>query len=125
MGEHQNRHVSYEMILLHGHMLTTSRGNSTIAKELSEVHGLKAHYNALSKTAKIAVAVAAISATAISVALLAFCCIKNRRAGRRERAAADAEYDRHLTELKQYKQMLVSEEEIHPRAGHGPRSGYI
>ena len=75
-------------------------------------------FSALPKAAQIAVAAAVIGVASILLILLTFCCIKNRRAGRRERAIADAEFERNVREVQQYKQMMVSEEEIHPRAGY-------
>jgi len=95
-------------------------GNSTIAERLHSPHGISGHYLALSKTAKLGIAIAAISVTAILLALLVFCCIKQRRAGRRERAIADAEWERNMNELQQYKRMHFSEQAIHPRVPGKP-----
>ena len=76
------------------------------------------NYNALTKTEKIAIAAAALSVLAIALGVLTFCCVKQRRAGRRERATADAEWERSLSEHSGYKRAMISEEELHPRAGH-------
>lgn len=90
-------------------------GNSTIYEELYSPHGLAGHFNALSKAAKLGIAIAAISVAAILLGLLMFCCFKQRRAGRRERAIADAEWERNQNELQQYKRMHFSEQAINPR----------
>ncbi|TKX18337.1 extracellular glycosidase-like protein 2 [Elsinoe australis] len=96
-------------------------GNSTVADYLSKPRGVNGRFNALSQGVKIGIIIAAISVAAILVLLIAFCCIKNRRAGRKEKAIADAEWERNVNELQQYKRMMVAEEEIHPRV----KGGYI
>jgi len=112
-----------KQILLHSCLIRNYSGNSTIAQKLHEPHGIAGHYKALSKTARIGIAAAALAFIALCISLLTFCCIKQRRAGRRERAIADAEWERAQNELAQYKRMHVSEKEFHPRAG--PRAGYF
>jgi len=100
-------------------------GNSTIYERLYAPHGISGQFNALSKAAKLGIAIAAISVTAILLALLIFCCIKQRRAGRREAAIADAEWERNQNELQQYKRMHFSEQALHPRMPGMPgKPGY-
>lgn len=105
--------------------IVIASGNSTIAERLSKTHGVVAKFSSLSKTAKIAIAAGAISVFAIGIAVLTICCVRQRRAGRRERAVADAAWEKDMTELRQYKKMYVSEEEIHPRSGSGGKKGFI
>jgi len=100
-------------------------GNSTIAERISKTHGVKASFNSLSKAAKIAVVAGILSAIAISIAVLTICCIRQRRAGKKERAMADAAWEKDMNELRQYKKMHVSEQEIHPRSVSGGRGGFF
>ncbi|KAF2151876.1 glycoside hydrolase family 16 protein [Myriangium duriaei CBS 260.36] len=98
--------------------IKVATGNSTIANTLAKPHGVKMRWSNLPQGARIGIIGGAIGVGAICLILFTFCCIKNRRAGRKERAIADAEWERNLTELQRYKQMMVAEEEIHPRAGY-------
>ncbi|PNS21760.1 Acyl-protein thioesterase 1 [Sphaceloma murrayae] len=101
--------------------IKVTAGNSTIADYLSQPRGVSGKFNALSQGVKIGIIIAAISVAAILALLLAFCCIKNRRAGRKEKALADAEWERSVNELQQYKRAMVAEEELHPRVGMNNR----
>lgn len=64
---------------------------------------MSGRWNALPKAAQIAIVCAAVGGFAVLIAVLAFCCIKQRRAGRRERAAADAEFEKGANELMEYR----------------------
>lgn len=93
-------------------------GNSTIADDLKESPTLQARFKALSPATKIGVAVGVGCAVVLAVALLGFCCIRKRKAGRAERINADAEYEyylaetnRHQEELRQVSRMQYAEKE--------------
>lgn len=96
-------------------------GNSTIAERLNNksTGSVEDKFKSLSKGVQIAIAAAVIGVAAILLCLLTFCCIKSRRAGRRERALADAQWEKEQNELQSYKRMMVSEEELHPRSWGG------
>ncbi|KAF4553068.1 putative glycosyl hydrolases family 16 protein 2 [Elsinoe fawcettii] len=98
--------------------IQVTAGNSTAQEVISSPRGIDGRFNALPQGVKIGIIVASISVAAILALLITFCCIKNRRAGRKEKALADAEWERNVNELQQYKRMMVAEEEIHPRAGY-------
>ncbi|KKY15707.1 putative cell wall glucanase [Phaeomoniella chlamydospora] len=66
----------------------------------------KSKWNSLSKTAKVAIGSSAAGVAVLGVIAFAFCCIKQRKAGRRERALADAEYEKQTAELLQYRSEL-------------------
>ncbi|THV64681.1 concanavalin A-like lectin/glucanase [Aureobasidium pullulans] len=87
---------SYESIKI-------AEGNSTIAQRLAKPHGAEAHYKALPKWAQATIAAGSIAVFAIALVAFVFCCIKSRRAGRRERAAADALWEKEMQELAEYK----------------------
>jgi hypothetical protein len=97
---------SYESIQI-------AAGNSTIAQRLARPRGAEAHYRALPKWAQAAIAAGSVAVFAIAVLGFAFCCIKSRRAGRRERAVADAQWEKDMQELAEYKRT----------SPHGPKGG--
>lgn len=78
-------------------------GNSTIADRLAKPHGVKARYHALPNWAKAVIAAGSVAVVAIGLAVFVFCCVKSRRAGRRARAAADAQWEKDMNELDEYK----------------------
>lgn len=79
-------------------------GNSTIAEDLNKVHGVKANFSALPKWAQITIVAGICAVLAIALAAFIFCCIKSRRAGRKEHAAAEADWEKHQMELAMLKQ---------------------
>jgi hypothetical protein len=65
--------------------------------------GVKGHWDALPKAAQIAIIGSALGTGALLLLLLTFCCIKQRRAGRREKAIADAEFEKGEAELMEFR----------------------
>ena len=82
-------------------------GNSTVAQTVSAppAESVTQKFNGLPMGAKIGIA-AGVGAAVVGLILL-FCvyCIRQRRAGKRERAAADLAYEKDTTELLQYRRM--------------------
>jgi hypothetical protein len=72
-------------------------------EEVSRPHGVKNRWNALGKGAQIGVIGGVVGFVAIAAGLIAFCCIKQRRAGRREYAAYQDEVNKEATDLLQRK----------------------
>ena len=70
-------------------------------------------FQSLSKGAQIGIIAGAGSAAVILLGLLVFCCVKQRRSGRRERELADADYEKRTAELMSY------------RAEMGKQRGYV
>ena len=60
-------------------------------------------WNGLSQTAKISIGGSAAGVAVIGILAFAFCCIKQRRAGRKERQLADQEYEKQTAELLNYR----------------------
>ena len=50
-----------------------------------------------------------VGVAAVGACLLAFCCVKQRAAGRKEREAADREYEKQTAELLQFRSQLNQE----------------
>ncbi|KAI4225418.1 MAG: hypothetical protein L6R40_008366 [Gallowayella cf. fulva] len=84
-------------------------GNSTIEKELNAPPSLTAsqRWNNLSPGAKIGVG-SAVGVTSIALIVLAgIYCVRQRRAGRRERALADLEFEKERRELGAYQMQMA------------------
>ena len=72
-------------------------------QEVSKPHGVKNRWNALSKGAQIGI-IGGVAGFAVLVAcFIVFCCIKQRRAGRKEYAAYQAEVNKEATDLLERK----------------------
>lgn len=101
--------------------IKVAAGNSTIAEKLNTNTSIGAKFSSMSKAAQIAVVCVVAGVGAASLGLLTFCCIKSRRAGRRERAIADAEWEKNVAELNAWKRKGArgTEEEVQPM-----RSGF-
>lgn len=80
-------------------------GNSTIAEILSKPppKSLKQRWAGLPSGAKIAVGASIGAFLAIILVAWAFCCIKQRRAGKREGALVEAAYEKDTAELMRYR----------------------
>jgi len=72
-------------------------------KEITSPHGAKGRWNALSKGAQYGIIGGVVGFVVILAALITFCCIKQRRAGRKEYAAYQAEVNKEQTDLLQRK----------------------
>ena len=70
---------------------------------------MKQKWNSLSPTAKIAIGASVGGVALICVAVFAFCCVKQRRIGRRERELADQAFEKDAAELLVYRQAMAHE----------------
>ncbi|KAI4122098.1 MAG: hypothetical protein LQ338_006000 [Usnochroma carphineum] len=84
-------------------------GNSTIEKELNAPPPMTAsqRWNKLSPAGKIGVGSAVGASSLALVALAALYCIRQRKAGRKERAMADADFERETAQLMAYRQRMA------------------
>lgn len=81
-------------------------GNSTILEELNKVHGVKARFSNLAKWAQIVIIAVVVGVGAIALAVFFVFCLKSRKAGRIERARADAEWEKHEMEMAMLKKQM-------------------
>ena len=88
--------------------LTRDNENSPTLQEIQKPHGVRNRWAALSSTAKIAIFASIGGVVAIAAAIILFCCIKQRRAGRKEYAAYQADLDKEATDLIQHKEQWQS-----------------
>lgn len=84
-------------------------------KEIQSPHGIKNRWEAISKPARIGIVASAASVVAIAACIIAFCCIKQRRAGRKEFAAYEAEEKQKAADLAQHKQQWQSSQRRYTR----------
>jgi len=90
----------------------SSADNSSPSDEPSLADKTKNAYNGLSSGAKIGIAAGAIGLVVILILTLAVCCIKQRRAGRKEREIADAEFQKQEAELMAYRQATRGQQQF-------------
>ena len=75
-------------------------------EEIQSPHGVKNRYNALSNGAKIGIVAGSLGAAALAGIVILFCCIKQRRAGRKEAQALLADEQKEAAELSEYKSQM-------------------
>jgi hypothetical protein len=75
-------------------------------KEIQAPSGVRNHWKALSAGAKSGIIIGSLVAFGICVLLMAFCCIKQRRVGKREHAALLATEQKEAAELEEYKSQM-------------------
>ncbi|ORY16570.1 cell wall glucanase-like protein [Clohesyomyces aquaticus] len=83
-------------------------GTSEALTEARKPHGVQNRWNALSKGAQIGIIAGILGFVAICAILITVCCIKQRRAGRREHAALLAQENKEAAELLAYKNQMAS-----------------
>ncbi|KAI7228800.1 hypothetical protein KC330_g7737 [Hortaea werneckii] len=104
--------------------ITTEPGNSkayNILNQKSTTEQAKQKWDGLSTGAKVGIACGVIGAVAIGI--LAWCtfCIFQRRKGKKERLAADAEWDKEQAELQEYQVMMRNGKFAMSSLGHGQK----
>ncbi|KAF2493907.1 extracellular cell wall glucanase Crf1 [Lophium mytilinum] len=85
-----------------------TEGQSKAIKEITSPHGVTGRWKALSKTTQIAIAASAAGAAVLCLLAILFCCIKQRRAGRREYAELEAQREKEAAELVEYKTKMAN-----------------
>jgi hypothetical protein len=83
------------------------RGESTVVKELHKPHTIKQHWEALSRTARIAIIACSIGGLILLIVGLTWCCISQGIKGRKEKALADAEYEKEQQEFDFYRLQMM------------------
>jgi beta-glucanase (GH16 family) len=76
-------------------------------------------WNSLSSTTKIAIAASVGAVLLISIIVFAFCCIRQRRAGKKERLMEDAKFEKSTAELLAYRAQMARDRQ----AGVGGMGG--
>lgn len=83
-------------------------GNSTIAQAVNAPPPMSPiqKFESLSKGAQTAIIASAGSVALILLSLFIFCCVKQRRAGRRERKIADAQWEKGTAEVMAFRTQM-------------------
>ena len=84
------------------------RGKSEILEEIQKPHGVVNRWEALPQAAKIGIIAGSAGVFVVLLLLMGFCCIKQRRAGRKEHAALLAQEQKDQAELQEYKRQMDS-----------------
>ncbi|KAH6643189.1 concanavalin A-like lectin/glucanase domain-containing protein [Boeremia exigua] len=79
---------------------------STVLKEIEDPSGVRNNWKALSPGAKSGIIIGSLVVFGLLCCLMAFCCVKQRRAGRREHAALLAGEQKEAAELEEYKRQM-------------------
>jgi Glycosyl hydrolases family 16 len=66
----------------------------------------KQKWNGLSKTTKIIIAASVLGVVVVCIAVFAFCCIRQRRAGKHEKLVEDAKFEKNQSELLAYRAQM-------------------
>lgn len=74
---------------------------------------MRQRWEELSSAAKIGIYASIGAFIAITLGLWTLCCIKGRRAGRREGALADAEFEKDTAELMAYRAQMGGKTDSH------------
>lgn len=90
--------------------LTDTRGSSAANESLNAVpeKTLVEKFDGLSTGAKIGIACGAGGAVLLLAVIGTICCVRTRKAGRRERDVADADWDRSNSEMLAYRSQMSS-----------------
>ena len=86
---------------------------------------MKQKWNSLSQTTKIAIEASVGGAALVALLAFAFFCVRQRRAGRREREIEDAEWEKSSAELLAYRAAMEKQQQQSPWtpiAGGGGRA---
>ncbi|KAJ4334696.1 hypothetical protein N0V95_009109 [Ascochyta clinopodiicola] len=81
---------------------------SDVLKEIQDPSGVRNNWKALSPGVKSGIIIGSLAVFGILVCLLLFCCIKQRRAGKKEHAALLADEQKEAAELQEYKKQMQS-----------------
>jgi hypothetical protein len=85
-----------------------SGGQSDVTKEIQSPTGVQNRWKALPQGAKVGIIAGSLGVLAVLLCLMAFCCFKQRRAGRKEHAALLAAEQKEAAEMLTYKQQMQS-----------------
>ncbi|KAF1815148.1 cell wall glucanase [Eremomyces bilateralis CBS 781.70] len=86
--------------------IIVTQGESEAAKEIYTPHGVSGRWNALPKTTRIAIIASSLGGLALVLLAMTWCCIRQRRAGKKERIIADAEFAKGENELMDYRRHM-------------------
>lgn len=111
------------------------QGNSTILKEIEKPTGIGGFWQTLTTGAKSGIVIGAVSGAGVLLAALLICCIVQGRKGKKEKAIADAQWEKEQAEFNQYRMQMMNgqfskggfsanEQPMHSHAGYAPQGRF-
>jgi len=88
--------------------MQSCRGNSTVLNEIEKPTGVNGLWNTLTTGAKSGVVIGAIAGAGTLLAALLVCCIVQGRKGKKEKAIADAQWEKEQAEFNQYRMQMMN-----------------
>lgn len=114
-------------------MLTLScRGNSTVLQEIEKPTGIDGVWKSLTTGAKSGIVIGAIAGAGTLLAALLICCVVQARKGKKEKAIADAQWEKEQAEFNQYRMQMMNggfskggfSAQAQPMPSMPPQAGY-
>lgn len=75
-------------------------------EEIQNPSGISEHWKALSTGAKTGIIAGVLSLIGVGLAIMAFCCVTQRRVGRKEHERLLAAEEKEASELQEYKKQM-------------------
>ncbi|KIW08294.1 uncharacterized protein PV09_01212 [Verruconis gallopava] len=88
--------------------IKATAGNSTILNEIYQKHGVTGLWDRLTTGAKSGIVIGAISAAGVLLAALLVCCVVQARKGKKEKAIADAQWEKEQAEFNEYRMQMLN-----------------
>jgi tetrahydromethanopterin S-methyltransferase subunit F len=107
MAIHQVHGVSAPHPELNLHANNSHRGNSTVLNEINKKTGVSGVWDRLTTGAKSGIVIGAIAGAGVLLAALLVCCIVQARKGKKEKAIADAQWEKEQAEFNEYRMQMM------------------
>jgi hypothetical protein len=90
------------------HLLTPSpSGNSTVLSAIHEKQGVAGLWQKLTTGAKSGIVIGAIAGAGVLLTALLICCFVQARKGKKEKAVADAQWEKEQAEFNEYRMQMM------------------
>jgi hypothetical protein len=90
------------------HALTNPcSGNSTVLNEIHQKGGVSGLWQKMTTGAKSGLVIGAIAGAGVLLAALLVCCIVQGRKGKKEKAIADAQWEKEQAEFNEYRMQMM------------------
>jgi hypothetical protein len=85
-----------------------NRGNSTVLQEITKPTGIGGFWQTMTTGAKSGLVIGAVAGAGVLLAALLVCCVVQARKGKKEKAVADAQWDKEQAEFNQYRMQMMN-----------------
>lgn len=83
------------------------RGNSTALQEIEKPTGISGVWERLTTGAKSGIVIGAVAGVGTLLAALLICCVVQARKGKKEKAIADAQWEKEQAEFNEYRMQMM------------------